>query len=304
MKYQNMSELVGNTPHVRVNGLSQGAANLYVKLESYNPTGSLKDRACLSILRQKTEEGALQPSMTLLDASSGNMACAIAYYGRMLGHPATVVVNSKLTEDKRNFLRYFGATIHQVGDFTIEGNRWCRELVEKERSSRYCFLDQLHNWANPKAYYETLGPEVVEAFPDLEMVVGSLGSGGTMTGVGEFLRHHKPGVKVIAVQAAAGTRLPGTASFDDGDYVTPFIQKAIDERIFDDMVKITERDAIERISQLREKGVFVGLQTGGVLHAALESARRFDVRGDVVMISGDSGWKNMDKLLHIGCQNN
>lgn len=303
MKYQDMFQLVGNTPQVRVNCPESGAANIHVKLESYNPTGSLKDRACLSLIRQKVEEGSLLPSMTLLDASSGNLACAIAYYGKMLGYSATVAVNSKLTADKRNFLRYFGATMHQIGNYTIEGNQWCREFIKNDRSSRYCFLDQLHNWANPRAYYETLGPEILAAFPDLAMVVGSLGSGGSMTGVGEFVKQKKPAVKVITVQAARGTRMPGTASFEDGDYMTPFIRRGIDDRIFDDTVKITEQDAVKRTLQLRDQGIFCGLQTGGVLHAALESVRNHNIEGDVVIISGDSGWKNMDKLLQVGSKN-
>ena len=297
MKYDDVMQMVGRTPHVLVRCAEAPAARIHVKLEGFNPTGSLKDRACLYMIRSLQARGALQAGMTLLDASSGNMACAIAYYGKLLGYPTTVVANSKLTADKRNFIEYYGATLHLVGDFTIEGNRFCRELAERER--HYCFLDQLHNWDNPRAHYETTGPEILQDFPAAAMVVCSLGSGGTLLGTTQFLKEQRPDIKVVAVQAAAGTKLPGTGSFDDGDYVTPFIRKGIEERLFDQVVKITEQDAVRRTGQLKEQGLFCGLQTGGVLHAALSALRDSDVAGDVIIISGDTGWKNMAKLLSL-----
>jgi [CysO sulfur-carrier protein]-thiocarboxylate-dependent cysteine synthase len=297
MKYDDVMQMVGNTPHVRLRCPEAPAARIHVKLEGSNPTGSLKDRACLYMIRGLQERGQLQPGMTLLDASSGNMACAIAYYGRLLDYATTVVANSKLTADKRNFIQYFGAQLHVVGNFTIEGNRFCRELAERE--PQHCFLDQLHNWDNPRAHYETTGPEILRDFPAVAMVVCSLGSGGTLTGTAQFLKAKRPEIQIVAVQSAAGTKLPGTGSFDDGDYITPFIQQGIEERLFDHVIKIDEQAAVRRTGQLKEQGIFCGLQTGGVLHAALEAARQHDTAGDVVILSGDSGWKNMEKLLQL-----
>lgn len=299
MRHADITSLVGQTPHLLVRSDETPGARIHVKLEGYNPTGSVKDRACLNIIRTLQREGKLRPPATLLDASSGNMACAIAFFGKLLGFPTTVVVSSKITADKRNFLQYFGAEVIQVGDFTIEGNQYCREVLLARDPDKYIFLDQLHNWANPRAYYESIGPEILADFPRLAMVVGSLGSGGTMRGTGQFVKEKSAGAKVVAVQAAPGTRLPGTGAFDDGDYVTPFIQSGREEGIFDHVIKISERDAVRRAAQLREQGVFVGLQTGGVLHAAVEAIRELKVEGDVVILSGDTGWKNMDKLLSL-----
>src|SRR5262249_28802107 len=148
------------------------------------------------------------------------------------------------------------------------------EMVREDEQRRFCFLDQLHNWANPQAYYESIGPEILADFPDLAMVIGSLGTGGSMCGTGRYIKEHKPNTKVVAVQAASGTKMPGTGSFDDGDYITPFIQKAFDDRIFDHVVKICEQDAVKRTFQLRDQGIFCGLQTGGVLHAALSAVEK------------------------------
>jgi [CysO sulfur-carrier protein]-thiocarboxylate-dependent cysteine synthase len=299
MKYEDLLQLVGNTPHVLLRGLESGGARVYAKLEGYNPTGSIKDRGCLYIIRSMLANGQLERGMTLLDASSGNMACSIAFCGKMMGYPATVVANSKLTVDKRNFIKYFGATLLEVGNFTIDGNRACREMVEKEGPGRYCFLDQLHNWANPQAHYETTGPEIMADFPRLAMLVGSLGSGGALCGTAQFLKEARSDIKVVAVQAASGAKIPGAGSFDDGDYVTPFIKKGFAERLFDHRYKVNEQDAARQTMHLRDQGIFTGLQSGAVLHAALECIREFDVDGDVVILSGDTGWKNLGRLLTL-----
>lgn len=298
MKADSMLSLVGGTPHVRVRCGELEDTAVHVKLESYNPTGSIKDRAGVRLVVEAERSGRLLPGMTLLDASSGNMGCAIAYFGRLLGFPARVIASSKLTDDKLRFMRYFGAEVELVGDFTIEGNRHCRRLAEAE-PGRYCFLDQLHSSTNPQAHYESTGPEILADFPEVALLVGSLGSGGSLLGTARFLKERRPGLRVVAVEAAAGTRLPGTGSFDEGDYVTPFIRSGYDEGTFDEVEKIDHDAAVAMTKRLREQGIFAGLQTGGVCHAAATAASRLGIRGDVVVLSGDSGWKNMDKLSTI-----
>ncbi len=296
-------EMVGCTPHLRVRGTEPDNVRIFVKLESYNPTGSVKDRACVSLIRDALERpeddpGALYPGKVLLDASSGNMACAIAYFGRVLGYESRLFSSSKLTADKRAFIEYFGAALDITGTFTIEGNQACREIAERE-PEKYCFLDQLHNWANPEAHVKSTGPEILEAHPDLAMVVASLGSGGTLCGTATFLKEKRPEIQIVAVEAASGTRLPGTGAFDDGDYVTPFIQKGFDEGLFDHRIQVSYDEAADATRHLRDQGVFTGIQTGGVYHSCLEAIRRTGVAGDVVFISGDSGWKNMEKLAAL-----
>jgi cysteine synthase len=296
--YENVFGMVGNTPYIKVCGEIPAGTSIYIKLEGLNPTGSLKDRACLRLIQKAVAAGELKPGMTLLDASSGNFGCALAHYGRLLGYEACVVSSSRLTPEKRDFISYYGAQLHQTGDFTIEGNLFCRELV-KENPGRFCFLDQLHNWANPQAHYETTGPEILSAFPQVAMVVGSLGSGGSLLGIGEYLKERRQEVIVISVQAKVGTRLPGTASLDEGDYITPFIEKGYSQKIFDHVFKVTEAEAVAASIQLRNQGIFCGLQTGGVVHAAQEMIRQLRIKGTTVVLSGDSGWKNVTKLLTI-----
>jgi cysteine synthase len=295
MRVEDVRQLVGNTPHLKVECDEATGVAIHLKLEGSNPTGSIKDRAGMRLVEDALAQGRLRAGVTLLDASSGNMGCAVAFFGRLAGFPAHIISSSKLTEDKGGFMRYYGARVEQVGDFTIEGNRICRELAERE-PERYCFLDQLHSPANPAANHDTTGPEILRDFPDLACLVGSLGSGGSLLGTAEFLKAQRPGVRVVAVQAASGTRLPGTGSFDDGDYISPFIERGFAGGMFDHTVKIDAASAACRTRQLRDRGVFAGLQTGGVFEATIRAVRELGIAGDVVLLSGDSGFKNMEKL--------
>lgn len=289
--------LIGNTPHIQVPTPDNPNLRVYVKLEGLNPTGSIKDRTAIGLIEDATVRGALTPDSVLLDASSGNMACAVAYLARVMGRRALLIVSSKVTPEKRQFLEYYGAEVRQIGDYTIHGTEYCRTLVGTPTSDQYCFLDQLHNWANPQVHYEQTGLEIVTRLPQLAMVVGSLGSGGTMLGVARMVKDRIPNALAVAVHAAPGTRLPGVGSFDDGDYVTPFINAGVRQKLFDLTVKVNEPQAIASARRLRDCGVFGGVQAGAVFHAALEAASRLDVRGDVLVIAGDAGWKNMTRLL-------
>jgi len=297
MRADEFEGLVGNTPVVRFRHAKlPSATRLWLKLEGFNPTGSVKDRACTFLLRDALRRGTLRPGMTVLDASSGNMASSLAYFGRILGYKVKVVCGSKLTADKANFIRLLGAELIRHGQITLEGNRLCREQILPSAQDSYCFLDQLHNWANPQAAYETMGPEILKDFPDVAAVVGSLGSGGTMYGTAKYLKDRGTRALAIVTEARAGTKLPGTAAFDDGDYITPFIEKGLGEKLFARRQKISYADAVKCTEQLLDQGFFVGLQSGGVTQAAIEAAQALDISGDIVAISGDSGWKNMDAL--------
>lgn len=297
MKATDIRGLVGNTPLVQFRTDSAPQTRFWVKLEGQNPTGSIKDRACVYNLDDASATGRLNDGRVILDASSGNMACALAYFGRILGHPVTVVCGTKLTADKAAFIRYFGAELISHGDFTIQANRLCAEMATAE-PDKYCFLDQLHNWANPRAAFETLGPEILADLPEVSAVVGSLGSGGSMVGTCRYLKGQRSSIQTIAVEAASGTKLPGTVSLDDGDYVTPFVAAAIEEDLFDVRFK-TSIDPAKTYTRLAaDQGIFTGWQTGGVLYAAVSVAEERGIVGDVVVISGDSGWKNMDKLTN------
>ena len=285
--------MVGNTPIVLLEGQAWG--EVYIKLEGNNPTGSVKDRAALAIINSKIKSGAIREKSVLLDASSGSFACSMAYFGKILRIPVTVVTSSKITQDKKEFIKYFGATDLSHGDFTIEANQYCHELV-KQNGAAYCFLDQLHNWDNPRIHYETTGPEILSDLPDVDIIVFSLGSGGTLHGVARYLKEKKPGIKIVAVSSASGTKIPGAGSFVDGDYETPFIKEALQKSFFDLSVEVDFETARNHVKYLRERGFYVGLQSGSVYQGMLEAVDVFNIKGKILIISGDAGWKNSDRL--------
>ncbi|MDB4888860.1 MAG: cysM [Gemmatimonadetes bacterium] len=289
-----VAHLVGRTPHLDITDFGKNSAKVFLKLEGRNPTGSVKDRAAFAMVRAAlAARHPGDPPPTLLDASSGNMACSIAYLAALAGAPATVVVSSKLTAEKRQIIEHFGATIVQVGDRTIDGNQHCQALIAQADGARFAFLDQLHNWANPGAHYLTTGPEILEASPNCAMVVASLGSGGTLSGIARYVKERRPEIVVVAVESQAGTKLPGVGGFDDGDYVTPFIAEADRQGWFDRRIKVSRDDAVRCAAVLRSRGVFAGLQTGAVTHAARLAAFDHAIDGDVVVISGDAAWKDI-----------
>lgn len=295
--YSNLDRL-GNTPIVKIEYESYKDGELFMKLEGENPTGSIKDRPALSIIRHEISVGRLHKGKTIIDASSGSYGCAISYFGKILGYPVKVISGSKLTEDKKNFIEYFGAELILKGNYTIEGNIYCKELYEKE-PDKYCFLDQLHNWKNPESHFNTTGPEILSSIPDLEAVVFSLGSGGTLNGIAKYIKSIKPNIKFIGVTAASGTKIPGTGSFVDGDYITPFIKEIHDLRLMDYTAEIDMNSALEGVKYLRNQGFFVGVQTGAVFEGMMRGISKLKISGKVLMISGDAGWKNMDKLINL-----
>jgi cysteine synthase len=293
------AKAVGATSSVLFRAKECPRARIWVKLEGQNPSGSVKDRAALYNLKGAIERGALVGGKTILDASSGNMACSLAYFGAVLGYPVTVVCSSKLTDDKARFIQYFGAKLLRLGDYTIDGNCYCRDTLMASEPERYAFLDQLHNWDNPLAHYETTGPEIIEDLPDVRAVVGSLGSGGTMNGVARFIKEHKPSTKIVTVEAAMGTKIPGTGAFADGDFVTPFIEQLRRDGLVDHRCEVTVEQAQSKTKELAAQGFFCGIQTGGVVAIAVRIALEQNIAGDVLAISGDAGWKNMDKLIAL-----
>ena len=295
MNFENGESMLGNTPNVRVQ-CDEVNADLWMKLEGYNPAGSVKDRGCIAMIRDAIKHGTLKPGMTLLDASSGNMACAHAFFGSVMGYKVELACGSKLTEDKKKFIEYFGAKLHLVGNITYEGYLYCRDQLLPKSPDKYCFFDQLHNWANPQGYYESLGPEIQLDFEELTAVVGSLGSGGHMCGLAEFFIDNGNNVQLIATEAEAGTKLPGVGSFISGDYITPFIQKAFDLGYYIKRYRVHKEEAYERMRQLHRQGIFCGTQAGAVYSVAIRAAKELDLHGNILMIAGDSGWKNMETI--------
>lgn len=302
MIYDDILKMVGDTPIVKLRNNFNLPVEFFVKLEGNNPTGSIKDRAALALILDKMNTGQLQKDMTILDASSGSYACSIAYFGKIFGYPVTVVTGSKLTKDKHQFINYFDAELISYGDFTIEGNKYCKETICAQEPERYCFLDQLHNWENPRNHFVNTAPEIFRDIPDLDLIVFSLGSGGTLHGICTYIRDQNLKTKIIAVTSESETKIPGVGAFVDGDYITPFIAESRNKNFFNFEVRVSFHEAIKQVNYLRQEGLYVGPQTGSVFNGAIKVLKRNKIQGKVLLISGDSGWKNMQRLVENICE--
>ncbi len=289
---RNFFDMVGNTPIVYFGKYKN--SDIYIKLEGYNPTGSLKDRSAVAILNDFHEKGILE-GRTIIDASSGSFGCAIAYFGMLMKVPVMVVSNAKLTATNKIFIELTGANLVLHGAVTGESNQYVKNLVN-ENPEEYAFCDQLNNWASPHAHYEGTGPEILRDLPEVNAIVASMGSGATLWGVGKYFKENNPEVKICASVAKPGTTIAGTFK-EDKDYLSPFIQEIREKGYVDFYSAISADEAFQNASKIfQEKGFFVGPQTGGVFQAAMSLIDKDAISGNVLLISGDMGWKNLEKL--------
>ena len=280
-------DLIGRTPLVELRHLSpKPGVRIFAKLEGQNPSGSIKDRIVLRMLRAARLEGRLQPGMPLVEASTGNTGIALAMIGRRLGHPVKVFVPENVFPEIGLLLHVYGAEV--IWTPAAEGVRGAMDAAHRyDVEHTECWmLHQFQNRENVRAHYETTGPEILEDLPDVDVLVAGLGTGGTITGTGMRLKEARPHVKLVGVEPHPGSQVQGLKSLDDG-YMPPIL----DPHILDGKILIRTPHAFEHaVSIINREGIFPGLSSGAVLHGALRFAHRLE-KGNIVCIFADSGWK-------------
>jgi len=276
-------DLVGNTPLVELPQLSpKPEVKLYAKLEGQNPTGSIKDRVALAMV----EAAELEPGQELLEPTSGNTGISLALVARLKGYRLTCVMPENVTEERRRLLRLYGAEI--IESPGAEGSngavRVAQELAERE--PRYRMLFQYANEANPQAHYEGTGAEIAAVLERVDVLVAGLGTGGTLMGAGRRVREAFPGVTVAAAEPMPGDPVMGLRSLEDG-YVPPILDVAqLDRKLL-----VSNAEAVAGLRALLDReGVFAGVSSGAVVHAARKLAAELD-EGVVVAVLADAGWK-------------
>jgi [CysO sulfur-carrier protein]-thiocarboxylate-dependent cysteine synthase len=276
-------DLVGNTPLVELPSLSpKPEVKLYAKLEGQNPTGSIKDRVALAMV----EAAQLDPGQELLEPTSGNTGISLALVARLRGYRLTCVMPENVTEERRRLLRLYGAEI--VESPGEEGSNGAVRLAQEiaGREPRYRMLFQYANEANPRAHYEGTGAEIAQALDRVDVLVAGLGTGGTLMGAGRRLRETFPDVTVAAAEPLPGDPVMGLRSLEDG-YVPPILDVAqLDRKLL-----VSNAQAVAGLRALLEReGVFAGVSSGAVIHAARKLAAELD-EGVVVAVLADAGWK-------------
>jgi cysteine synthase B len=284
---------IGNTPMVELRRLAPSQrVRLWAKLEAANPTGSLKDRVAKAMLDEALASGTLRAGQTILEPSSGNTGISLAMLGVRLGHPVRIVMPDNTTPERSQLLRLYGAEIvYSPGE---EGSNGAIRLAERlAADDPSLFMPyQYGNPANPLAHEQGTGPEILAAVPELDAFVAGLGTGGTLTGVGRYLRRARPEARIIAAEPLPGEQVQGLRSLEDG-----FVPPVLDEAVLDDRRLVANRDALIGVRRLmREEGIFAGLSSGAVLHVALQVAAETG-EGQVVMLLADGGWKYLSTGL-------
>jgi len=244
------------------------------------------------MIAQAELAGQLRPGMTVLEPTSGNTGISLAMIAGRKGYQVRVVMPENVSEERTRLLKIFGADI--VYSPATEGTNGsivlARKLAESDPAVFMPF--QYGNAANPLAHYETTGPEIVEALPDVDVFVAGLGTGGTLMGAGRRLREHNPDVKIIAAEPYQGELVAGLRSLDDG-----FIPPVLNLEELDGKIMVTTADSFAATQRLaREEGIFAGVSCGAVVHAALRYGQRLD-RGNIVCLLADGGWKYLSSEL-------
>jgi cysteine synthase len=280
-------DLIGSTPLVELTHLSpKPSVQLFAKLEGQNPTGSIKDRVAKGMIDAAEASGELQPGRRLLEPTSGNTGISLALIAKLRGYPLTCVMPENVTEERRRLLRLYGAEI--VGSPGDEGSngavRLALDLAARDTSFFMPF--QYANQANPLAHYEGTGAEIAAALDRVDAFVAGLGTGGTLMGAGERLRETFPEIVVAAAEPLPGDAVMGLRSLADG-YVPPIL----DVTKLDRKLLVSNKESIAGLRLLLEReGIFGGVSSGAVIHAARRVASELE-DGVVVCVLADGGWK-------------
>ncbi|HVX17281.1 MAG TPA: cysteine synthase [Acidimicrobiales bacterium] len=289
--YRSVEELIGNTPVIDVSELSPNAhVRILAKLEGNNPAGSVKDRIARAMIEAAEADGSLRPGQRIIEPSSGNTGIALAMIAGRKGYPITIVLPENVSVERRQLLETFGADIILTPGAEGSNGAVRRAQQMADEHPEWAFLYQYGNEANPQAHYDTTGPEILADVPDITHFVAGLGTSGTLMGVGRYLKEHKPGVKVYAVEPPSGELVEGLRSLDDG-YIPPVFEKWGGLELLDGKRIVRPRESIEWTRRLvHECGVFAGLSAGAALAGAAKLAAQIE-RGVIVFVVADAGWK-------------
>lgn len=290
MAVTSILDLIGNTPMVDLSKLSpKPSVRVYGKLEGQNPGGSVKDRPAKWMIEAAENDGSLKPGQTILESSSGNTGIALAMIARIKGYKFTVVLPENVSVERRQLLEVWGATIiDSPGSEGSNGAMRRAQQIAKEHPEWY-FPYQYGNNANPQSHYESTGPEILRDVPDITHFVGGMGTGGTLIGVGKYLKKSKPGVEVWAVEPPVGEMVDGLKNLDEG-FIPPVFEDNGGFQLLDRKRIVGVHESIDWVRRLTEVGVFAGISSGAIVSAAMKCADEIE-SGVVVAVICDGGWK-------------
>jgi cysteine synthase len=299
-RYDSLLQAVGDTPRVGLPSLSPAPhVRLWAKLEDRNPTGSIKDRPALAMIEKAEADGLLTPGCTVLEPTSGNTGISLAMACKLKGYQLICVMPENTSLERRQLLEMYGARIisSPAAGGSNQAVAMAKELAAEHPD--WVMLYQYGNPANADAHYRTTGPEILRDLPTVTHFVAGLGTTGTLVGTGRFLREHKPDIQIVAAEPRYGELVYGLRNLDEG-----FVPELYDPEVLTARYSVGSRDALRRTRQLVEQeGIFAGISSGGILHAALAVAEKAAGAGDtadIVIIIADAGWKYLSTGAYAG----
>ncbi len=299
-RYDSLLDSLGHTPLVGLPRLSPSAeVRLWAKLEDRNPTGSVKDRPAIAMVERAERDGLLTPGCTVLEPTSGNTGISLAMVCKLKGYNLICVMPENTSVERRQLLEMYGAEIRTSP--AAGGSNEAVAVAKKLAADHpdWVMLYQYGNLANAQAHYDTTGPEILADCPEITHFVAGLGTTGTLMGIGRFLRERVPGVRIVAAEPRYGELVYGLRNIDEG-----FVPELYDADVLDSRFSVGPEDALRRTRQLiDEEGIFAGISTGAILHAALaqaDRAVRSGQRADIVFIEADAGWKYLSTGAYAG----
>ena len=304
MIYNDLTELIGNTPMMRLDALakSEGAkANIIAKLEYFNPAGSVKDRVAFNMITEAEKSGKLKPGATIIEPTSGNTGIGLAAVGAARGYKVILTMPETMSVERRNLVKAFGAEV-----VLTDGSKGMSGAIEKAnelKKSIYgaIIAGQFENPANPKAHYETTGPEIWrDTEGKIDVFVAGIGTGGTVSGVGKYLKEQNPDIKIIGVEPASSpvlTQVHGGAHKIQG-IGAGFVPETLNRDVIDEVITCTDKAAYETGNKIaKAHGILVGISSGAAVWAAIEISKRPEFSSkNIVALLPDTG----DRYLSTG----
>lgn len=292
----NVLDMIGNTPMIKLNNI--GNSNLYVKLEKYNPAGSIKDRAVYYMVENLEKNGLLKKGDVLVEATSGNTGIALAMVGKLKGYKVIIIMPETMSMERRQLVKAFGAEL-----ILTEGSKGMNGSIEKlndllKENKNYVNLGQFENEDNPRIHYEATGPEIYKELPDVDVVIAGIGSGGTISGIGKFLKEQNENVKVIGIEPKSSpliTQKKAGAHKIQGIGAN-FIPKNYDENIVDKVITVSNEDAFEIVRLMANKlGILVGISSGANIFGSIEISKKYPDK-KIATVAPDG----VDKYMSMG----
>ncbi len=304
--YDSLTELIGGTPLLRVNNIIRNEglqADVLVKLERQNPGGSVKDRIALSMIRDAEEKGLLKPGGTIIEPTSGNTGIGLAWVGAVRGYKTVLTMPETMSIERRNLLRALGANI--VLTSGKDGMKGAIAKAEELKAATpgAVILGQFDNAANPAVHKATTAEEVwADTEGRVDIFIAGVGTGGTVSGVAEGLKQHKPSVQAVAVEPATSPVLEGgkPGAHKIQGIGAGFVPRNFEKEFIDEVLPVSDDDAIRTSRQLaREEGLLVGISSGAALYAAITLARRPENKGKtIVALLPDTGERYLSTVLY------